>query len=924
MTALLKLSLRKRGGGLIAFEHTGEFKWKTSVNLSVGWGGAAIADLDGDGNTEIIIGNTALNADGSLLWQGNGFRGNNGVGPLSVVADINLDGKPEVIAGATAYSNTGELLWQNKNVGDGFVAIGNFNDDQFPEIVIVSSGRVFLLNHSGKIIWGPVSIPGGGGGGAPTIADMDGDGISEIGIAGGQRYVVFKADGKVLWTAVTVDSSSHRTGSSVFDFDGDGQVEVVYADQQYLRVYRGIDGSVVFQTPNTSGTTYELPIIVDVDNDNHSDIVLCTNNYAFRGSTGIRVFQDKHNTWLNTRKIWNQHSYHVTNINDDGTVPTVEENSWQVHNTYRLNRQTSLDLSKRAAPDLTSSQLQYTPGESSHLTVRIGNGGIAPSAETLLGFYNGHPKEGGTLIDSITVNSLKPGTYQDVVLEEVKNLPEGQIELYGFVDANEQVPECNETNNFVSQTIVRCKAFGKLVDKQNNPIEGVTIQVGDRTVVTDSTGYWKINALPEDNYTLTASKQGYQFDSKDFFVGPQECAVDLGKSKGTSLLKIKQIPHTWQAVKQGENITYRIIITNEGNETATGVRFQNVLPLETHLVSITARDGGHCDTSTVSCDLPDLTSGATTEIELVVSNTQTETLLNTATVVADQYPPELAKTWSTVKPYLSVSITDSPDPVTMEGLLHQTLAVELSHYAPSDATGIELVSQLPKGVELQSVETDHGTCDSSQLPTIKCSLTDLSVDKPDKVSHVTVNLDMLLKDPGLLLLTQEASVTASEYPTHTDRERTKVFVDPSVKIDLIFVIDDSNSMQEEINGVIKAVAAFIDEIDSSKAPFIALVTFKDDVVVKAASRNPEVVKEAIQKLKVSGGGQCPEASAEALDIAIKHVKDDGVILLATDASPYSDADIAGLVERLRSKGVRLNVLLTGDCTDKSAWNGVPD
>jgi len=508
---IVEIVAPKTGAGLIAFEHTGEFKWKSSVNMSVGWGGAAIADLDADGSPEIVVGNTALNADGSLLWQGNGFRGDNGVGPLSIVADINLDGKPEVIAGATAYSNTGQRLWQNDSVGDGFVAIGNFNDDEFPEIAIVSAGRVFLLNHSGEIIWGPISIPGGGGG-APTIADMDGDGKLEIGIAGGSRYVVFKADGKVLWTAVTVDSSSHRTGSSVFDFDGDGQTEVVYADQYYLRVYSGVDGTVVFETPNTSGTTYELPVIVDVDNDSHADIVVCNNNYAFRGSTGIRAYQDKHNTWLNTRKIWNQHTYHVTNINDDGTVPAVEQNSWQVHNTYRLNLQPDSDLSLTAAPDLTASQLQFYPGESVNFSVRIGNGGIAASPETLVSFYNGNPKDGGALIGSITVDSIEPSTYKDVMLEELKGLPKGNMELYAFVDANEQVPECNETNNIVSKTISICRVFGKVVEKFGEPIEGVTIKTGGTTAVTDATGYWEITGLPENNYTLTANKDGYSFD----------------------------------------------------------------------------------------------------------------------------------------------------------------------------------------------------------------------------------------------------------------------------------------------------------------------------------------------------------------------------------------------------------------------------
>src|SRR5690606_21441630 len=43
--------------------------------------------------------------------------------------------------------------------------------------------------------------------------------------------------------------------------------------------------------------------------------------------------------WRATRGIWNQHGYHVTNVNADATIPRVERNNWQVPglNHFRLN-----------------------------------------------------------------------------------------------------------------------------------------------------------------------------------------------------------------------------------------------------------------------------------------------------------------------------------------------------------------------------------------------------------------------------------------------------------------------------------------------------------------------------------------------------------------------------------------------------------
>jgi hypothetical protein len=39
--------------------------------------------------------------------------------------------------------------------------------------------------------------------------------------------------------------------------------------------------------------------------------------------------------WAPTRPVWNQHSYHVTNIEDDLSVPASEPPNWATYNTFR-------------------------------------------------------------------------------------------------------------------------------------------------------------------------------------------------------------------------------------------------------------------------------------------------------------------------------------------------------------------------------------------------------------------------------------------------------------------------------------------------------------------------------------------------------------------------------------------------------------
>ena len=333
----------KETGEIICFENDGTFKWVSS-GYSPGRTGIAVADLDQDGTPEIVSGRVALNNDGTVRWTGT-----SGSSYLSAVADLDLDGLPEVVTGSTAYRYNGSIFWTSSHSGK--PAIGNFDDDPYPEIVVVGNNNVSLKEHDGTLKWGPVAMPGGGGNGPPVVADIDGDGNLEIGVGGRDYYVTFETDGSIKWMVDIVDTSSQAAGSSAFDFDEDGSAEIVYSDHYYHRIFRGSDGKVLFETPGPSGTLCEQPVIVDVDNDGHVEIVFAVNNYAFGGNTGIEVYGSD-DCWPTARCIWNQHTYHITNINDDGTVPQFEANNWDIFNNYRAQSpksccKRSIDVDKK-------------------------------------------------------------------------------------------------------------------------------------------------------------------------------------------------------------------------------------------------------------------------------------------------------------------------------------------------------------------------------------------------------------------------------------------------------------------------------------------------------------------------------------------------------------------------------------------------
>ncbi len=463
----------ENGVGMICFENDGTFKFRTSVPNN-SWGGPSFADLDGDGSVEIINGSYVFTNTGVLKWSRSTSMGGTGYGPISYAADIDQDGLLEVVNDRVVYRHDGTVKCYNLNVNNGLSGVANFDSDPYGEIALVGGGNVYLLDDNCAMLWS-AAIPGGlnsGYGGAPNIADFDNDGQVEIGVAGASSYAVFETNGTLKWSSPTRDVSSNRTGSSTFDFEGDGKSEVVYADEQKLRIYDGATGAVRFEVNHSSCTTYENPVIVDVDGDDNAEIVVAQNNGCGLGNfSGIRVFRDKNDGWVNTRRIWNQHAYSVTNVNDDGTIPTKPATNWRTPglNTFRSNSQGVGTTSPFAASDLqvvsgvTATCNPATLAVTLKASVRNA-GDAAASAGLKVAFYRGAPGSGGTLLGVATVPNVLPAGGEATVELTLTNVPGGQAVVYAVADddgtGTGRETECREDNNSASSSVdLTCKAI---------------------------------------------------------------------------------------------------------------------------------------------------------------------------------------------------------------------------------------------------------------------------------------------------------------------------------------------------------------------------------------------------------------------------------------------------------------------------------
>ncbi|HIA04537.1 MAG TPA: hypothetical protein EYN66_22015, partial [Myxococcales bacterium] len=316
-------------GHLLAFHGSdGSLYWKSqpftgAVSDMENMGAPTLTDLEGDGIVDVVAGNTVYNGiDGSIKWVGSAGRGNDAHGYLTVVADLDGNGEREVIAGNTAYHADGSIMWTTAMTDTHGTGVADLDGNGSMEVFIngTNGQSIIVDGKTGAILKGP-KYTGiiGCCVAAPAIADVDSSkpGL-EIITVGDSMLKVLDKDLNLLWSKEISDETG-AAGPAAFDVEGDGVAEVIYADEGTLWILRGSDGKVIFEAPRSSATGQDNPVIADVDGDNHAEILVPMES-GF-GGPGLRLYSNQDDSWVATRRLWNQHSFGVADIFDNATLP---------------------------------------------------------------------------------------------------------------------------------------------------------------------------------------------------------------------------------------------------------------------------------------------------------------------------------------------------------------------------------------------------------------------------------------------------------------------------------------------------------------------------------------------------------------------------------------------------------------------------
>ncbi len=462
------------------------------------WSGISLADLDGDGAAEIfaVDGNRAVVAytgAGNTIWSF--ASGNQLVYPN--VADLDADGDPEVVAGIVVLDATsgsrlstwylGTEPYPDVTLfdvgGDGRLEVGSaggayepdgtealrcgsgqyglsipvqLDADAATELVTAMDQTVHACDDSGAALWS-ASITASVRAGAMSAGNFDGDDMSEIVVPDSARLTLLDHDGTKLWSAAHRDSSG-ANGAALWDIDADGVPELVYTDQEEFHIFSGLDGSVLFtQFDHQSQTPYNTPTIADIDGDGDGEILYNSDQDVTGGGnafTGVTALYDPDHDWPSAPEYYPGQAWDSVTLDDTLSVVAAPDPWWSLPGgVFRGQPLVPGGPRPNLAVSVHDVCFSDCDGDYARVSVQVWNDGDADEpAGSRLRLYS---SPGGTAVELLSVDlpEIPAATSVEYTFGMLGNELGGQVRAV----VTPASVDCNDSDNEVSYDDLECE-----------------------------------------------------------------------------------------------------------------------------------------------------------------------------------------------------------------------------------------------------------------------------------------------------------------------------------------------------------------------------------------------------------------------------------------------------------------------------------